>query len=62
MDIEHLLRICKALDYSQKEIKRLKDIQNNIREWILYTQQHNIEPIISTDELDEILDLMGSDK
>lgn len=26
MDIEHLLRTCKALDYSQKEIERLNNI------------------------------------
>lgn len=30
MDIEHLLRTCKALDYSQKEIERLNNILNKL--------------------------------
>ena len=32
MDIEHLLRTCKALDYSQKEIERLNNIINELEE------------------------------
>jgi hypothetical protein len=39
MDIEHLLRACKALDYSQKEIERLNNIINELEKDIrnLYT-------------------------
>ena len=32
MDIEHLLRTCKALDYSQKEIERLTELCNKYEE------------------------------
>ena len=35
MDIEHLLRTCKALDYSQKEIERLNNIINELEKWLL---------------------------
>ena len=34
MDIEHLLRTCKALDYSQKEIERLNNIINELEKWL----------------------------
>lgn len=37
------------------EIGRLK---KKVREWIIYKQQYNIEPFISTDELDELLDIL----
>lgn len=32
MDIEHLLRTCKALDYSQKEIERLNNELEEFKE------------------------------
>ena len=38
------------------EIGRLK---KKVREWIIYKQQYSIEPFISTDELDELLDILG---
>ena len=37
------------------EIGRLK---KKVRDWIIYKQQYNIEPFISTDELDELLDIL----
>ena len=37
------------------EIGRLK---KKIRNWIIYKQQYSIEPFISTDELDELLDIL----
>ena len=38
------------------EIGRLK---KKVRDWIIYKQQYSIEPFISTDELDELLDILG---
>lgn len=38
------------------EIGRLK---KKVREWIIYKQQYSIEPFISTDELDELLDILN---
>ena len=37
------------------EIGRLK---KKVRNWIIYKQQYSIEPFISTDELDELLDIL----
>ena len=37
------------------EIGRLK---KKVLKWIIYKQQYNIEPFISTDELDELLDIL----
>ena len=37
------------------EIERLK---KEVRDWIIYKQQYSIEPFISTDELDELLDIL----
>ena len=37
------------------EIGRLK---KKVLKWIIYKQQHSIEPFISTDELDELLDIL----
>ena len=37
------------------EIGRLK---KKVRDWIIYKQQYSIEPFISTDELDELLDIL----
>ena len=34
MDIEHLLRTCKTLDYSQKEIERLNNIIDELEKHI----------------------------
>ena len=37
------------------EIGRLK---KKVWNWIIYKQQYSIEPFISTDELDELLDIL----
>ena len=41
------------------EIGRLK---KKVRDWIIYKQQYSIEPFISTDELDELLDLVEKEE
>ena len=41
------------------EIGRLK---KKVWNWIIYKQQYSIEPFISTDELDELLDILKSCK
>ena len=38
------------------EIGRLK---KRVLKWIIYKQQYSIEPFISTDELDELLDILN---
>lgn len=35
MDIEHLLRTCKALDYLQQEIDRLNNIINELEKYLI---------------------------
>ena len=37
------------------KIRRLK---KKVWNWIIYKQQYSIEPFISTDELDELLDIL----
>lgn len=44
--------------YSKVEIDRLNNIIKEVRKWVIYQQQHNIEGIISTDELDNILEIL----
>lgn len=39
MDIEHLLRACKALDYSQKEIERLNNIIDTMLEFSFFKEE-----------------------
>lgn len=43
----------------QQENKELKEDKNKVWEWVIYKQQHSIEPVISTDELDDILEILG---
>lgn len=43
MDIEHLLRTCKALDYSQKEIERLNNIIDEFEDWLGKQRIRNCE-------------------
>lgn len=42
----------------QQENKQLKEDKKKVCEWVIYKQQHSIEPVISTDELDEILEIL----
>ncbi len=62
MDLEHLLRTCKALDYSQKEIERLNNIIKEIREYInrelliKYKQDFQLVEISHINKILEILD------
>ncbi len=64
IDIEHLLRTCKALDYSQKEIERLNNIINELEKWLkeeyeatVFDYHNAIEDVI-----DKLIELKGSDK
>ena len=44
---------------NNKEVEQLKEDKKKVWEWVIYKQQHSIEPFISTDELDEILEILG---
>lgn len=46
MDIEHLLRTCKALDYSQKEIDRLNNIIDELENTIANFIENHTESYI----------------
>jgi redox-regulated HSP33 family molecular chaperone len=62
MDLEHLLRTCKALDYSQKEINRLNNIINElIEEYINYMNKKDFAKKcnISRPYLDKLLKKMN---
>lgn len=41
-----------------KEIERLNKIIEKVREWILFQQEHSMEPYIATDMLDDILEIL----
>lgn len=41
------------------ENKQLKEDKKKVWDWVIYKQQHSIEPVISTDELDDILEILG---
>ena len=59
MDLEYLLRTCKALDYSQKEIKRL----NNIIKRYDYCLKKELEKVYSDTFIKwKIRELQGSDE
>ena len=47
-----------------KEIERLNNIIKEVREWVYKIQLDNkrLEPIISTDELDGILEILDKEK
>lgn len=49
----------KIINTQVLEIARLKEDKKKVWEWVIYKQQHSIEPYISTDELDEILEILG---
>ena len=66
MDIEHLLRTCKALDYSQKEIERLNNIIDGLEKYLKKQMEYYkldtdyyVEYKLTLDKLNE---LKGSDK
>lgn len=42
----------------QQENKRLQSIIKEVREWILFQQEHSMEPYIATDMLDDILEIL----
>ena len=43
----------------QQEIERLNNIIKEVREWILFQQEHSMEPYIATDMLDDILEILN---
>lgn len=46
----------------QQQNKKYKEVNNKLKEWIYIVQQNkdnkHLEPFISTDELDELLDIL----
>ena len=71
--IKYLQKKAKELEGERKPLIDLKNIYlSNLRcknlelgrlkkkvwNWIIYKQQYSIEPFISTDELDELLDIL----
>lgn len=64
MDIEHLLRTCKALDYSQKENKRLNNKLKGIKSQLDYIETYSNKEDVFEDmkrRLDRIENIIGSE-
>ena len=65
-EIENLHKIIDAMIDNEEEYclenNRLNNIIKEVREKIRYWQQDYIETYISTDELDEILEILDKDK
>ena len=58
--IQDLINLCDYKDEVFKQNEKYKEALNKIKKWVLYQQQsnENLEPYISTDKLDEILELL----
>lgn len=71
--IKYLQKKLKELEEERKPLIDLKNkylsdlrcknlkigrLKKKVLKWIIYKQQNNIEPFISTDELDELLDIL----
>ena len=71
--IKYLKKKVKELEEERKPLIDLKNkylsdlrcknlkigrLKKKVRDWIIYKQQYSIEPFISTDELDELLDIL----
>lgn len=71
--IKYLQKKVKELEEERKPLIDLKNkylsdlrcknlkigrLKKKVLDWIIYKQQYNIEPFISTDELDELLDIL----
>ena len=71
--IKYLKKKVKELEEERKPLIDLKNkylsdlrcknlkigrLKKKVRDWIIYKQQYSIEPFISTDELDELLDII----
>ena len=71
--IKYLQKKVKELEEERKPLIDLKNkyltdlrcknleigrIKKKVWDWIIYKQQYSIEPFISTDELDELLDIV----
>ena len=71
--IKYLQKKVKELEEERKPLIDLKNkylsdlrcknlkigrLKKKVRDWIIYKQQYSIEPFISTDELDELLDIL----
>ncbi len=58
--IQDLINLCDYKDEVFKQNKKYKEVLDKIKKWVLYQQQsnENLEPYISTDKLDEILELL----
>ena len=75
--IKYLQKKVKELEEERKPLIDLKNkylsdlrcknlkigrLKKKVWNWIIYKQQYSIEPFISTDELDEILSILGEQK
>ena len=53
---------CKDIEELQQENQKYKEVIDKLKEWINIVQQNkdnkHLEPFISTDELDELLDIL----
>ena len=43
---------------NQELNKQIETLKKKLWHWIIYKQKYSIEPFISTDELDELLDIL----
>ena len=62
MDLEHLLRTCKALDYSQKENDRLNNIIDELSKWLIVKSNDNYKYTEYDEVLNKLNELRGDNK
>ena len=59
---QELIHLMKRIVEIQQENKKYKEVFDKLKEWINIVQQNkdnkHLEPFISTDELDELLDML----
>lgn len=59
-DMRYTDIIYNSIEEKDKQLDKYKNVIDKIKEWVLYQQQsnENLEPYISTDKLDDILELL----
>ena len=59
---KELIHLMKRIVELQQQNKKYKEVIDKLKEWIYIVQQNkdnkHLEPFISTDELDELLDIL----
>ena len=62
MNVYDIPIVVEQLNKLQQENKKYKEVIDKLKEWINIVQQNkdnkHLEPFISTDELDELLDIL----